>query len=110
MEKLSIMLEQNPAWRKALDYETPEQLEPKLVARDQSTPRMANHWFGRQPPHGHGAIEMKLQHINNMNCYDAHVREMVSGDELRYGWAVGPFDVRSQHCWIVRDGQQIDQE
>lgn len=50
----------------------------------------------------------KLYHINHRNCYDAHKRVMLLGDELHYGWAIGPDDRRYQHTWIVRKGNIID--
>jgi hypothetical protein len=50
----------------------------------------------------------KLYHLNNLNCHDAHVNAMVKGDELHYGYALGPNDDRYQHCWIVREGELID--
>jgi hypothetical protein len=50
----------------------------------------------------------KLYDVDGLNCHDAHVREMVLGDELHYGWAIGPDNHRYQHCWIVRDEQLID--
>ena len=51
---------------------------------------------------------MKLNEIDGMNCHDAHVNIMQSGDELHYGWAIGPENMRYQHCWIVRKGNLID--
>jgi hypothetical protein len=50
----------------------------------------------------------KLYHIDTLNCHDAHVRIMIPGDELHYGWAIGPEEIRYQHCWIVRDNKLID--
>lgn len=50
----------------------------------------------------------KLYDIDGLNCHDAHVRTMESGDELHYGWAIGPDEKRYQHCWIVRSGVTID--
>lgn len=51
---------------------------------------------------------MKLWHIDDLNCHAAHVRAGQPGDELHYGWAIGPDEQRYQHCWLVRDGQRID--
>jgi hypothetical protein len=51
---------------------------------------------------------VKLYHLDDLNCHDAHVERMVEGDELHYGWALGPEEIRYQHCWIVRNGQLLD--
>jgi hypothetical protein len=53
-------------------------------------------------------VTNKVYHIDNKNCHEAHVDAMIEGDELHYGYASGPEDVRYQHCWIVRDGEVID--
>lgn len=53
-------------------------------------------------------MSTKLHHIDDLNCHAAHAREMIEGDELHYGYALGPDEVRYQHCWIVRGGQVID--
>jgi hypothetical protein len=33
---------------------------------------------------------------------------MKPGDELHYGYALGPEEIRYQHCWIIRKGELID--
>lgn len=50
----------------------------------------------------------KLYHINNLNCYDAHKRKMQPGDELHYGTALGPEEVKYSHTWIVRGSMVVD--
>ena len=52
--------------------------------------------------------EPKLYHINNRNCYNSHKKAMLPGDELHYGWAIGPNERRYQHTWIVRNGIIVD--
>lgn len=51
---------------------------------------------------------MKKTNINGLNCYDSHIKEMTIGDEMHYGWAIGPNENKYQHCWIVRNGKIID--
>ena len=50
----------------------------------------------------------KHHEIGGLNCHDSHTRVMQPGDELHYGWALGPGEVRYQHRWLVRDGQVLD--
>jgi hypothetical protein len=46
--------------------------------------------------------------IDGLNCYEAHVRQMIPGDELRYGWALAPDGKEYQHNWILRNGEILD--